>query len=143
MKNVLTKSLRWGGVFAAVLLIGAGVVGWLVSGERGLVSGLVGTALAVVFMALTAVSILVVDRRSGGRPNLVAFAATVVGVFLVKAVLFVLLMIWLTSQAWLDPAVFGFTALVAVLGTLAIDIAAMVTTRVPIVELPSSGDPNP
>lgn len=141
MNAVLRKSLTWGAVFAVVLLIGAGLIGWLVAGERGVVSAAIGAAVAVVFMGLTAASLLVVDRINGGRASIVAVAGTVVGVFLGKMLLFVLLMIWLQSQDWLAPGVFGLTVVVAVVGTLAIDIAAMATTRVPIVEIrPPAGD---
>lgn len=141
MNAVLRKSLTWGVIFAVVLLVVAGAIGWFVAGEQGVVSAAIGAAVAAIFMGLTAASLLIVDRANAGRPSIVAVAGTVVGVFLVKMVLFVLLMIWLQTQDWLAPGVFGVTVVVAVVGTLGIDIAAMATTRVPIVEIrPPAGD---
>jgi len=140
MNAVLRKSLSWGAIFAVVLLVVAGVIGWFVAGQQGVVSAAIGAAVAAVFMGLTAASLLVVDRANAGRPSIVAVAGTVVGVFLVKMVLFVLLMLWLQSQDWLAPGVFGVTVVVAVVGTLGIDIAAMTTTRVPIVEIRPPAD---
>jgi len=128
---VVVRSLRWGGVFAAALLIAAGGSGWLVAGLPGLVSGLLGTALAVVFMGLTAASILVASAATRGRPSIVVFFGTVIGTFLVKLVVFVVLAIWLRTQTWLSPTVFAVTAIVAVIGTLVIDVVAMRVTRVP------------
>ncbi|OJX65669.1 MAG: hypothetical protein BGO95_04280 [Micrococcales bacterium 73-13] len=136
MNTVLLRSLGWGGAFAAVLLIAGGIIGWSIAGQRGLVSAILGTVLAVVYMGLTAASLLVAGRSNGGQPSMVAVAGTVVGVFVVKAVVFVLLMIWLRTQDWLEPAVFGVTAVVAVLGTLVIDVVVMARTRVPIVPIP-------
>jgi len=128
-------------IFAVVLLVVAGAIGWFVAGEQGVVSAAIGAAVAAIFMGLTAASLLIVDRANAGRPSIVAVAGTVVGVFLVKMVLFVILMIWLQTQDWLAPGVFGVTVVVAVVGTLGIDIAAMATTRVPIVEIrPPAGD---
>jgi len=140
MNAVLRKSLSWGAIFAVVLLVVAGAIGWFVAGQQGVVSAAIGAAVAAVFMGLTAASLLVVDRANAGRPSIVAVAGTVVGVFLVKMVLFVLLMLWLQSQDWLAPGVFGVTVVVAVVGTLGIDIAAMTTTRVPIVEIRPPAD---
>ncbi|HWL01743.1 MAG TPA: hypothetical protein VNQ52_05145 [Microbacteriaceae bacterium] len=141
MNAVLRKSLTWGVIFAVVLLVVAGAIGWFVAGEQGVVSAAIGAAVAAIFMGLTAASLLIVDRANAGRPSIVAVAGTVVGVFLVKMVLFVILMIWLQTQDWLAPGVFGVTVVVAVVGTLGIDIAAMATTRVPIVEIrPPAGD---
>lgn len=141
MNAVLRKSLSWGAIFAVALLVVAGIIGWFVAGEQGVVSAAIGAAVAAIFMGLTAASLLVVDRANAGRPSIVAVAGTVVGVFLGKMVLFVVLMVWLQSQDWLAPGVFGLTVVIAVVGTLGIDIAAMVTTRVPIVEIrPPGGD---
>jgi len=136
MTAVLTRTLRWGAILAAVLLVAGGVLGWLVASERGLVSALLGTTTAVVFMGMTAASLLIANRSTSGRPSLVAFAGIIVGTFLGKMIVFVVLMIWLRTQSWLEPGVFGIAAVVAVIGTLAIDIAAMATTRVPIVDVP-------
>jgi len=158
MRTPMVRILRWGGALAAILLVLGGGIGWLLAGTPGLVGGLLGTALAVVFMGLTAASILIADVATRGRPSIVVFFGTVLGVFFLKLVIFVVLALWLRTQDWLAPGVFGVTAIVAVLGTLVVDFLALRTSRVPYVdvELPapavesgseaggaSSGTPNP
>jgi hypothetical protein len=154
----MVRILRWGGALAGILLVLGGGIGWLVAGLPGLAGGLLGTALAVVFMGLTALSMVIADAVTRGQPSILVFFGTVLGVFFVKIIVFVILAIWLRTQDWLAPGVFGVTAIVAVLGTLVVDFLALRTSRVPYVdvELPvppvetepnepgaSSGVPNP
>ena len=154
MNAMLRRSLAWGGWLALALLIVGGGIGWLVGGPSGLASAAVGTALAVVYMGLTAGSMLIADVATKGRPSIVVFFGTLLGVFAIKVVLFVIVALWLRTQDWLSPGVFGVTAVVAVVGTLGIDVLAMRTSRVPYVEVelptvpeepsdPSSGAPKP
>ena len=98
MRSAMLRILRWGGLLALALLVLGGGIGWLVSGPTGLAGGLVGTALAVVFMGLTAASILVADSATKGRPSIVVFFGTVLAVFVVKLVLFVVLAIWFWTR---------------------------------------------
>ena len=63
------------------------------------------------------------------------------GSWVLKLVLFVVLSIWLRSQPWLDPTVFFVTVIIAVVGSLVFDVIAFQRARVPYVgdvELPQS-----
>ena len=79
----MVRILRWGGALAGALLVLGGGIGLLVAGLPGLAGGLVGTALAVVFMGLTAASILIADVVTRGKPSILVFFGTVLGVFFV------------------------------------------------------------
>jgi hypothetical protein len=130
---ILTRALRDGGIFALVVAVVAGAIGWFVSGGPGLVAGLVGAAAAAVFMGLTAVSILVAARVARGDLGSPVFYAIVLGTWVLKLLLFAVLVIPLRTATWLDPVVFFWAIIVAVLGSLVIDAVSFMRTRVPYV----------
>ena len=136
-------SLKWPAIVIAILAVGGAVVGYFVSGVPGLVSGLLGAAMWLVFLALTAISIQVAIRVTKHDPGSPVFFAIVLGSWLLKLVLFVLLSVWLRSQPWLDPTVFFVTVIIAVIGSLVFDVIAFQRARVPYVgdmELPQTVD---
>ena len=137
------SSLKWPAIVIAILAVGGAVVGYFVSGVPGLVSGLLGAAMWLVFLALTAISIQVAIRVTKHDPGSPVFFAIVLGSWLLKLVLFVLLSVWLRSQPWLDPTVFFVTVIIAVIGSLVFDVIAFQRARVPYVgdvELPRTVD---
>jgi hypothetical protein len=143
---ILLRSLRYGAVVSVVVGVIAGVVGYLLAGTPGLVGALVGVLLSALFMGLTAVSILIGGRATKGDPANPVFFAVVLGAFGLKLVLFLVFVLWLRSQTWLDAGVFGVTAIATVIGSLAGDILAFVRTRMPYVsdvQLPGEGAPKP
>lgn len=133
------SSLRWPAIVIGILAVGGAVVGYLVSGVPGMISGLLGAAMWLVFLALTATSIQVAIRATKDDPGSPLFFAIVLGSWVLKLVLFVVLSIWLRSQPWLDPTVFFVTVIIAVVGSLVFDVIAFQRARVPYVgdvELP-------
>ena len=62
---ILRRTLIWSGVATAALAVVAGVVGYLVGGGEGLISGLLGVLLAALFLAITGISILIANRWYG------------------------------------------------------------------------------
>ena len=139
----VVSSLKWPAIVIAALAVGGAVVGYLVSGVPGMVSGLLGAAMWLVFLALTAISIQVAIRATKDDPGSPVFFAIVLGSWVLKLVLFVVLSIWLRSQPWLDPTVFFVTVIIAVVGSLVFDVIAFQRARVPYVgdvELPQSVD---
>ncbi len=141
MRPMMLRILRWGGLLAVAMFVIGGWIGWATAGGPGLVSAILGTGLAIVFMALTAASFLIADAVTKGKPSIVVFFGTILGVFAVKVVVFVILTIWLRTQTWLSPSVFGVTAIIAVVGTLVIDFVASARSRIPLRRRgPSSGE---
>jgi len=131
--SILTRALRYGTIVAIAIALLAGGLGWLFRGAPGLVGGLVGAALAAVFLGLTTVSMLVAGRVTKGRPNDPVFFAIVLGAWLLKLIVFVIAAIALRGISAVDPSVFFVAIMATVLGSLAGDIVAMVRTRVPYV----------
>jgi hypothetical protein len=143
---ILTKSLLYGGIVAAVVAVVAGTIGQLVSGTPGLVGGLVGAGLSAVFLGLTAVSMLIAGRASRGDGTSVVYFAVVLGALGLKFVLFIVVALWLRGQTWIDPRVFAVAAIIAVLGSLVGDLVAFARARVPYVSdvhLPGEPEPKP
>ena len=125
---VLRRALVFGAVFSAVLAVAGGIVGLLVSGTPGLVSALIGAAMAGVFLGITAASILVASKF-----DILAFFAIVLGSWLLKFVVFIVLAVLLRDQPWIDPTVMFVTLVVGVIGTLAIDVLVVAKSRMPYV----------
>ncbi|QEO10373.1 hypothetical protein [Protaetiibacter larvae] len=137
---ILSLALRWGALFAAALAVLAAVVGWFVAQAPGLIGGLIAAAVAFVFLGLTAASILLAQRVTAGDPGSPVFFGIVLGTWLLKLVLFLVLVIWLRGQPWLNPYVFFGTIIVAVIGSLAVDVLAFQRARVPYADVPLPED---
>lgn len=130
---ILTLALRYGAVVAVAAAVIGGAIGYLVAGVPGLLGALVGAALAAVFLGLTTVSMLIAGRVTRGDSTNPVFFAIVLGPLGLKLVLFLVLALWLRGQTWIDPGVFAFTAIAAVLGSLIGDAIAFSRARVPYV----------
>jgi hypothetical protein len=142
---ILFRSLRDGAIFSGVVAVVAGFIGLLVSGVPGLIGGLLGATLSFLYLGLTAVSFLVAGRVTGNDLTSPLFFGIILAVWALKIVLFVVFAIWLRGQTWLDPTVFFVTVIIAVIGSLVLDMVAVSRTRVPYVsdvELPDDSRPS-
>jgi hypothetical protein len=143
---ILIRSLRYGAIVSVVIGVAAGIIGYLVSGVPGLLGALVGVLLSALFMGLTAVSMLIGGRAARGDATNPVFFAVVLGALGLKLVLFLVFVLWLRTQTWLDAGVFGITAIATVIGSLAGDVLAFARTRMPYVtdvRLPGEDAPKP
>ena len=130
---ILTRALRYGGILALTVAVVAGAIGLLVAGVPGLLGGLFGALLAAVYLGLTAASMLVAGRVAKGDGTSPVFFGIVLGVWLLKLVVFVVAAILLGRVGWVDPYVFFFSVIAAVIGSLIADIVAFLRARVPYV----------
>jgi hypothetical protein len=138
----MTRALRYGAIVAVAVAVVAGTIGWFTSGLPGLLGGLFGAALSAVFLGLTAVSILVAGRVTRGDATNPVFFAIVLGVWVLKFVVFVVAAILIRAWDAVDPVVFFWAVIAAVVGTLGGDVVAMARTRVPYVsDVQLPGDP--
>lgn len=128
---ILRRTLIWSAVSMAVLAIVAGAIGLLVGGTEGLVSGLLGVVLAMLFLGITALSILIANRWFGDPLYVQLFFAIVLGGWLLKLGLFVLIMIVLSGQPWIEPMVFFLSIVTGVVATLVIDVIVITRMRLP------------
>lgn len=140
--HLMTRALRYGAIVAVAVAVIAGTIGWFTSGLTGLLGGLFGAALSAVFLGLTAVSILVAGRVTRGDATNPVFFAIVLGVWVLKFVVFVVAAILIRAWDAVDPVVFFWAVIAAVVGTLGGDVVAMARTRVPYVsDVQLPGDP--
>ena len=136
---VLRRALLYGALLAAVVAAIGAPVGYAVAGGPGLVGAILGAAMGLVFLGATAASILIANRFAGSEAYQAVFFGVVMGGWLVKLVLFVVLAVVLRDQPWLDPKVLFFSLLAVVIGSLVVDVLVVARSRVPAVtDLPPS-----
>lgn len=137
---ILRSTLIWSAVAAAVLAVIAAVIGYAVAGQNGLWSGLIGVLLAFVFLGITAGSILFANRWFGDALYVPIFFGIVLGGWLVKIGVFIVLMLVLGNQPWVAPQVLFLSIIAGVGMSLVVDALVVVRMRLPHVsdiELPT------
>lgn len=125
--------LIWGGFLALAIALLAGGIGFLVDGVTGLVSGLTGTAMSALFLGITGASILFANRFYERDLYVPIFFGVVMGGWIVKFVVFLVLIVTLKEQAWLNPTILFLTILASVIGGLVIDVVVIARSRIPYV----------
>jgi hypothetical protein len=123
-RSIFTKILSYTGLLALVIGVVGGGLGYALAGTDGLWSALVGVALAVVFAGITAASMLIAIRF-----RLAAFFGIVMGAWLLKLVIFVVLLVLVRDQPFVDDVVLFLALVVSIIGTLAIDALVVVRGR--------------
>lgn len=118
-----------GSLLIGLIAIVGSTIGFLVDGTSGLLSALIGSALALAFTTLTLVSLLI-----GRKLSLGGFFAVVMGGWLLKLIGFALLVGSLQGASFINGPVLFFALVVAILGSLVIDSLAVVRARIPVVE---------
>ncbi|GAA1426283.1 hypothetical protein [Agrococcus citreus] len=131
---IMQRILLWGGILAAAVAVVGGVIGWFLAQGAGVASALVGTALAIVFCMLTGASILLAFKASKGVMISGAFFGIVLGGWLLKFVLFIVLVFVLADQDWLHRGVVFGSLVAAVIGSLVIDCVVIATSRQPTID---------
>ncbi len=128
---VLRRILVYGAFLALGIMVIGAIVGGLVAGTSGVVSALIGTVMAVVFMGITAGSILLANRFAGSEAAIGAFFGIVMGGWLVKFVVFLALMFLLRGQPWIQPVVLLLSIIAGVIGSLVVDVVVVMKSRMP------------
>ena len=128
---ILRTSLISSAIAAVGLAIIAAVAGGMIAGTRGVWSGLTGVLIAVAFLAITAISILVANRWYGDPLYTPIFFGAVMGGWIVKFALFIVVLFVLRGAPWLNNTVFFIALVVSVIASLAIDVVVMLKMRVP------------
>jgi hypothetical protein len=130
--SVLKRALRLGVLVAGVVAVVAGGLGLVFAGVPGLVSGLVGAAFALLFLGITAVGLIAAGRSLDGPAGPGVYFAVVLGGWVVKLVLFLVAMLVLRGQPWVQPMVLFLAIVATVLGSLAVDVLVVTRARIPI-----------
>lgn len=123
------KALKLSLLLAAAVAVVGGAVGFLIYGTPGLYSALIGAAVAAVFGAMTILSISI-----GAKLPLGGFYGMVLGGWLIKLLLFAVLMGLLQSATFISGPMFFFAVVASVLGGLAVDSYLVLSAKLPAVE---------
>jgi len=127
LKSVMLRVLKLGSLLVLGITLLGSVIGFLVAGQSGVLAAITGGGAAFVFTALTALSLLL-----GSKLGLGGFLGVVLGGWLIKMVLFLVLFSALTRADWLTfesrPVVF-FTVVAAVIGGLVLDTLIVTKAR--------------
>jgi hypothetical protein len=130
---VLRDVLKYGLILAGAIAIIGMLLGGLFAGWIGVTSALIGTVMAAVFLSITALSILIANRFIGSDLFVGLFFGIVLGGWIVKFVLFLVLAILLRDQPWINPVVLFLSLIAGVIGSLVVDMIVVFRSRVPYV----------
>lgn len=125
--EVFSAVLKQGLLLVLAIAVIGGGVGLVVAGVSGLLSGLIGAALALLFSAMTALSV-----KFGGTLSLGGFFGVVLGGWIFKMVLFIAIVAALRGANFIDGPVFFFTLVASILGTLVIDSLIVMKSRITV-----------
>lgn len=125
--EVFSAVLKQGLLLVLAIAVIGGGVGFLVAGVSGLLSGLIGAALALLFSTMTALSV-----KFGGKLSLGGFFGVVLGGWIFKMVLFIAIVAALRGANFIDGPVFFFTLVASILGTLVIDSLIVMKSRITV-----------
>ncbi len=133
---VFARILRYGAILAGGVAVVGSLVGWLADPDRGIPSALIGAAIAFLFLGVTAASILLAGRLTSWDILNPIFLVTVMGGWLLKFVGFLIVLVLLKDQPWINPLVLFLSVIAAVIGSLVIDLVVIAKSRIPLVEIP-------
>lgn len=133
---VLLRALRWGIIATVGLMAVFAGIGWLASEAEGLIGGIIGAAMGGFFLLLTIGSIAFANRFVDRDSYITAFFGIVLGCWVLKFILFIVAVLLLRSQPWLDTRILFFGLMASVMVSLAIDVIVVVKSRIPVVSLP-------
>ena len=128
---VLRRILIYGVYVALAIAIVGSVVGYVIDGGTGVLSALIGTAMSVAFMGITAGSILLANRVAGNESAIGGFFGIIMGGWLLKFVVFLVLLVLLQDRAWIQPMVLFFCIIAGVIGSLVVDAVVVMKSRMP------------
>ena len=128
---ILRTTLMWSAAVTGALAIVGAVVGLLVAGAPGLWSALAGVLLAAVFLAITGVSILIANRWYGDALYVPIFFGIVLGGWILKFVVFIVVLLVLRGQPWVDTTVFFVAVVAGIVASLVVDVVVLMRMRIP------------
>lgn len=128
---VLRAALIWGTAVGGAAVLIAGLAGFLIAQVPGLWSGVLGALVGVIFPAMTALSILVANRWFGTPAFLQIFFGIVMGAWIIKFVLVIVLLLVLARLEWVVPLVFYVALVATAVVSLVIDLMVMRKIRLP------------
>lgn len=126
MRVILRQALRWAVALTVVVAVVGSLVGWFVAEVPGVWGALMGAGLTLVFCGATIVAMMMTTHS-----NPTTMTAVVVGTWFVKVVIVLGLVIAVRDATFYDKPVFVGTVVIAVIGTLVLDMRAVSSGRMP------------
>lgn len=130
---ILIRALKVAALVGLAQLVVLGAVGFVFAGLPGLVGALLGSALSVFFLGLTALSIVIANKFIATDFYVVLFFIIVLGTWLLKFIAFIVAALLLRDQPWLNPTVLFLSIIVGVLVSLVVDVVVVAKSRLPYV----------
>ncbi len=127
--QVFAKALKLSALLVVSVAVICSIIGFLVVGIDGLWTALIGAAIALVFTSLTVLSVLF-----GARLPLGGFYGLVLGGWLLKIVLFAVLLAALQRMDFIHGPTLFFAIVLSVLGSLGIDSWVVLRSRIPTID---------
>ena len=127
--QLFAKVIRLGAILTLAVAVIFGLVGFFAASVAGLVSALIGAAMALAFVSLTALSVWF-----GAKLSLGGFFGVVLGTWLVKLIGFFILVLVLKSANFIVGWVLFLAIVVAVIGSLAVDAIVVMRSRIPTIQ---------
>jgi hypothetical protein len=128
-RSILRQAMRDTFVLVLALLALGSVVGALVAGAAGVWGAVLGAGVAAFFCGTTIWSM----QRTVGAPP-AQMAAFVMGAWLAKIVVLLIVLVLLRNADFYNPYVFGAVLLVGVIGSALLDYRAVARGRMPYVQ---------
>lgn len=129
---VLLKAVRWGLVATLALVLVFALIGWWAAGQPGLIGGVIGAAMGGLFLLMTAGSIVFANRFVESPAFIGIFFGVVLGTWFLKFVIFIVLVLVLRGQSWLDSRILFFGLVASIMVSLVIDVVVATKSRIPI-----------
>ena len=94
-------------------------------------SAIIGTLMAVVFMGITAASILLANRFASSDVFVGVFFGIVLGGWLLKFIVFIVLVVVFRDAPWLNGTVLFLSLVAGVIASLVVDVLVVAKSRMP------------
>lgn len=127
-KQVFLKALIWASVVLMVAAVLGSILGYLAGGRNGLTSTLIAGGVVLAFHVFTILSIVVVLRFDP-----VYLFGAVLGSWLLKLVLFIVVLVGVRDQSFIDPVIFFLALVVGLVLNLLVDAIIMMKSKLPYV----------
>ena len=133
VSQIAKRALLAGVVVTSIIAIVAATAGALISDLAGMLGAFVGAALGFALLGLTPLSIMWGFKLGKGDVLSPGFFSAVLGIWLLKFVVFLAAVFWLGDQEWLDRTVLFVTIVASVIATLVTDLVVVAKSRMPYV----------
>lgn len=132
-QGLLIRAVVIGALAGVVQLAVLSVIGYFVAGAEGLTGAVLGSVISIVFLGLTALSIVIANLFVASDFYAVLFFVIVLGTWLIKFIAFIVAAVLLRDQPWLNPTILFISIIVGVVVSLVVDVFIVAKSRLPYV----------